>query len=129
MYAISEDGEFYSGSYETKEEAIKAGCKEFEEYTNFYVGEMIEPKVTPGSFDGDKLADTALDLIQDQLDEIGGEFAENFSVSSEDEATLSEYLENAVRAWIEARDIKPGFFLIENDEKIHIPDFLRETIQ
>ena len=126
MYAISEDGTYYSNAtYGTKEEAIKAGLKEFKDSTIFYVGETVDVKVEPGSFDGDELAEKAIDLLTERLEDIGGEFAENFSVSQEDENSLAEHIMAAVQAWIETRDIKPGFFLVENDEKINIPEFLK----
>lgn len=130
MYAISDDGCYYStATYDTKEEAIKAGCKEYEKYTNFYVGETVTPKVTFDLADGSSLAENVIESIQDNLDNIGGEFAENFSVTEEEENSFAEHLTAAVNAWIETRNIKPGFFLIENAEKIHIPDFLKGAIK
>lgn len=126
MYATSGDGEYYYGKFETKEEAIKDGCKEYAEQEEFYVGEITYPKVT---FDhGEEIADHVIDYIQEDLDEIGGEFAESFCVSEAETASLAEYIENAVRGWIEFRDIQPGFFLIENAEHIRVPDFVKGSL-
>ena len=126
MYATSGDGEYYYGEFATKEEAIKDGCKEYVEQEEFYVGEITHPKVT---FDhGEEIADQVIDYIQQDLDEIGGEFAECFCVSEAETASLAEFIENAVRGWIEFRDIQPGFILIENAERIRVPDFVKGSL-
>lgn len=131
-WAISKDGEYYTDCYDSKEDAIKGAIKDYEydkDTTNFYVGETVEPKIKFDLSDGYSLAENVIDNIQDNLETIGGEFAENFCVTEEQENSLAEHLMAAVNAWIETRDIKPGFFLIENAEKIHVPDFLKGTLQ
>ena len=109
-WAISNDGEYYDGFYNTKEEAVQAGIEECDEdLDSFWVGETYEPEVESPA--GDIIAEHILERIQDQLDLEGGEFAENFSVTD-------EQINQAVNQWIKDNDIKPGFFLVRNSERV-----------
>ncbi len=125
-WAISNDGEYYDGFYNTKEEAVQAGIEECDEdLESFWVGETYEPEVESPA--GDIIAEHILERIQDDLDVEGGEFAENFSVTDEQIDQLGNILEQAVNQWIKDNDIKPGFFLVRNSELIRVPRTVRSA--
>ena len=66
-WAISNDGEYYDGFYNTKEEAVQAGIEECDEdLDSFWVGETYEPEVESPA--GDIIAEHILERIQDDLD-------------------------------------------------------------
>ena len=118
-WAISDNGEDYEGYYSTKEEAIQAGLEEAnDELEEFYVGEAYEPEIE--FVDGDVIAEHVIDRIQEHLNDEGGEFAENFSVTDEQIGQLEILLTETVKQWIEDCELKPGFSLIKNIETIRI---------
>lgn len=126
MYAISDDNENFYGLYETKEEAIKDGCKEYAEQEEFYVGEIYYPEISFS--DGEKIAENVIECIQNDLEYECGEAAENFDLTDGETASLAEYIENAVNEWIKFREIKPGFYMIRDSEHIRVPDFAKGSL-
>lgn len=121
-WAISDNGEDYECYYETKEEAIQAGLeKANDDLEQFYVGEAYEPEVE--FVDGDVIAEHVIERIQEHLDDEGGEFAENFSVTDEQIGQLEILLTETVKQWIEDCELKPGFYLIKNTETIRVKPY------
>ena len=121
-WVISDNGEDYECYYETKEEAIQAGLEKANDgLEQFYVGEAYEPEVE--FVDGDVIAEHVIERIQEHLDDEGGEYAENFSVTDEQTGQLENLLTQTVNQWIEDNGVKPGFFLVKNVETVRVKPY------
>lgn len=130
-WAYSFNGEHYSGTYSSKEEAIKDARREVEddktlpfpaEHRTLYIGIAIEPPITWSD-----MAENYIESMQENLDEYG-EWAELFDgqVSREDETDLDRRLNETVQKWIKERNIKPGFFTVESVEEMDISEWYKE---
>lgn len=126
-YSYSFDGENYFGIYDSRDKAIKEGIADAESTgpygekpTKIYTGEIFEPPIT-----WEDMGENYVESMQENLVQYC-EWAELFDgqVTNEDIEDLDKRLNAAVEGWIKERDIKPGFFNIEQGtvEEMEIPD-------
>lgn len=120
LWAISSDGEHYGPcDFESKADAIAEG-EAYYDGEAFYVGRIAAP-TQPEEFWN---AEDWLDHVSGQ-DDYGGDWAEGWC----DHATEHiEELEREVRAvmaaWLDRYNLRPNFFIIEDQEHI-TPDDCR----
>ena len=129
-WAYSFNGEEYTGSFDSKAEAIKEARAEWGDRDTaispmpekLYAGIEVEPPITWCD-----MGENYVESMQEQLDEYG-EWAELFDgqVTNEDIEELDKSLNAAVEKWIKDRNIKPGFFIVDAVEEINIADWYKE---
>ncbi|AGB62715.1 hypothetical protein [Bacillus phage phiAGATE] len=120
-YNTSEDDawHFYDQDmFDTKEEAIAAGKREFEEHwadiSGFYVGQAEEIGISFPYIDADSVLETFADSVYDDV----GEVAEGYlqDVSDDDLNGLQYALSVALRKWLIEKKHEPDFYHMNNIE-------------
>ena len=119
-YSESEEGS-YSGACASRDEAIRAciADNDLEPGDRVYTG-------TGEHYDGSEfIPDAAEDIIermQESAYEQAGEYNDDWpEVTSKQQADLDRRIEETVCAWMDANDLRPKFFLIEEIEEYVVP--------
>lgn len=115
IYNSDEEVWMNCGTYDTKEEAIQAGKEDYEEDSQFYVGQIKNMNIGVG-VDADRILD---DIAENVYDEVG-EAAEDYlgSVPKEQLSELEDLLNDALHQWMDKHDYKSKYFRVENIECI-----------
>lgn len=116
-YSYSTNEENYEGEFDTPEEAAQACFAENPDHHVCWVGEAVRPQ--PENFiDGDLL----IEHIMEQ-DEFSGDWAEAWpEATKEQKADLDERLKNMFLEWMDAHDLRPSFWNIENPKQFENPN-------
>lgn len=110
-YAYSFNDEFYTGEFDSVEEAFKeAVAANNKNYTEVYIGKYIKPAL--GFVVSEEYI---IDSIYNSLvDQVGMDAAESFEVSDEEQNELEKRLESCVEKWIKDMHIEPNCFSVED---------------
>ena len=110
-YAYSFNDEFYTGTFNSVEEALKEAVEtNNKNYTEVYIGKCIKPAL--GFIINEEYI---IDSIHYSLiDQVGADAAEFFAVSNEERNELGKRLESCVEKWIKDMHIEPNCFTVEN---------------
>lgn len=106
-YCYSWNGECYHGEFNTEQEALEAAKTDRPYNEEVWIGTATEPSLIFNTNE-DYIIESLTENLYDQC----GEFAENFTVSEEDEKRLGEMLKETVERWIEERKITPSCFTV-----------------
>lgn len=119
-WAYSPYGERYYGDFATKEEAIEEYKNEYPDYEDGYVGECIKYEFTES--DCDTFADNILEIMDETLGDICGEYSEDWlqSISREQEEELNQILSVEIIKWINKHNLHPTNYMIENSETFKV---------
>lgn len=130
-YAYSFNGENYTGKFDSREDAIREAAETQTglpfPHMEVYVGECVDP-----AFDWPAYAENIITDIGETLcDNYGGDLGESFSdqVSLEDEETLDERINEAIRGWIRDCNITAGFYTVKDVEKVFIGNIIPEEYE
>lgn len=119
-WSYSQDEEIWDNDYEySKEDAIEAG-KEWYLGESFKVGRMYDVKFTEEQCEWFNLAEKAIDVMNDALEDEVGEVAEYWTnqITREDEEDLDKRIGKAIMEWIEERIGQPNVFLVNDLETV-----------
>ena len=111
-WAISADGEFFSDSYESREEAIE-NLKD--SYDDGYVGRCVEIEFTEEDVQG--FVEIPYSLGELLYDEIG-EASESWEVTDEQDKEISQIVAKAVIDYINKNNLQPRCFKVIDIEFI-----------
>lgn len=112
-WCYSFNGENYSGSFETKEDAIAEAIAENETNETIWVGQAIAPTI---SVSPDHLIDEVYEDVRDQC----GEYADGFLEHIDDKArkALEERVNAVFNTWLKEFEYEPTFYTVTNTEEI-----------
>lgn len=119
-WAYSSCGEYYNGFFDTKEQAIEEYKSEFPDYEQGHVGQCVKYEFTEN--DCDTFADNILEMMDETLGDICGEYSEDWlqSISREQEKELDEILSIEIIKWINKHNLHPTNYMIENSEIFNV---------
>lgn len=110
---------FYEGEmFNTKEEAIEAGKREYEEdwqdISGFYVGQAEEIGTLSLYVDADSVLESFADSIYDDVGEVAEDYLRD--VSDDDLNDLQYALSAALHTWLVEKKLEPDFYHMKNIE-------------
>lgn len=119
-WSYSQNEEIWDNDYEySKEDAIKTG-KEWYCGESFEVGRIYDVEFTEEQCEWFNLAEKAIDVMNDALEDTVGEVAEYWinQITHEDEEDLDKRIGKVIMEWIEERVGQPNVFLIDDIETV-----------
>lgn len=119
-YAFAVDGEeYFSGEYDSIEDAFEEGIQEAEEDAGDYDDEVVVYAGEILNFVPIVDADCVIEQILDSANEACCECIESYltDVKREDIDMLQEMLTKTFNEWAEKTNNKPNFFIVENFEE------------
>lgn len=113
-WAISADGEFFSDSYESREEAIE-NLKD--SYEDGYIGRCVEIK-----FDEEDILPyiEITDVLNEALFDEVGEISESWEFTAEQDKEISQIAAKAVIDYINKNNLQPRCFKVIDIEFIEV---------
>lgn len=122
-YSYSINEENYDGQYDTPEEAAQACFHEYPDREACWVGEAVRPQP--------EHLITASDVIEHILnfeDQFGWEGADWPEASKQELADLDARLTKVMEEWMDAHDLRPKFWNIENARVFKREDIFQEEV-
>ena len=120
-WAFSSDGELYTDSLDTKDDAIAEGKKAYPDKA-FWVGKCEKPRAPSSFIDGQDIIEII--LVQDEYGrEFCGSWANDVfqaSIHKETGGELTRELSDVVRKWIQKHQLEPTFFTIDQSTVVQI---------
>lgn len=120
-YNTSEDDawRFYDQDmFDTKEEAIAAGKREFEghwaDISGFYVGQAEELDISSPYIDADGVLESFADSVYDDVGEVAEDYLQD--VSDDDLNDLQDALSATLHTWLVEKKHEPDFYHMNNIE-------------
>lgn len=117
-WGYSLNGEDYDGLYDTKEDAIKQGFIDAQEYGKevFFVAKAVI------TFQPHVYAEGIIEEIQENAYDEGGEYAETYldDVKREHLEELEEKLNEVLSNWINKYEYNPNFYSVEDIEEVQV---------
>ena len=110
-WAISADGEFFSDSYESREEAIE-NLKD--SYEDGYIGRCVEIKFDEEDISHIEIADVLNDVLADEI----GEDSEDWEFTAEQDKEISQIAAKAVIDYINKNNLQPRCYKVIDIEFI-----------
>lgn len=113
-WSISTNGENYSGTFDTAEEAIEEG-KQYGEWNGgtFWVGQCVAPIQPEDLFDGWSI-DNWLENDVYEHDDYAGEWAEGAVNASKDQCEeLAAEIRPLIAAWLDRHGLRPTHFNVD----------------
>ncbi|GAB6443344.1 hypothetical protein CON36_35105 [Bacillus cereus] len=118
-WCYSYNGENFTGSLNTKDEAINEAIREYgSEHKVLYVGQSVDPS-THVSVDG--LMDSMYESVTEQC----GDYAESFlyQVDENHQAVLEERINEVLSVWLKEFEYEPNFYKVINVEEFNVSDY------
>lgn len=113
-YCWSSDGEYYNGSFNTEQEAIKDAKETVNDVCEeIYVGTCEEPVLSWNS-------NEIIESMYDNLYEECGEVSESFEITREQELELANRIDKCVERWIKDMKIKPNCWTVINEHLVKL---------
>lgn len=112
-WAISADGEFFSDSYESREEAIE-NLKD--SYEDGYIGRCVEIKFDEEDISHIEIADVLNDVLADEI----GEDSEDWEFTAEQDKEISQIAAKAVIDYINKNNLQPRCYKVIDIEFIEV---------
>lgn len=112
-WAISADGEFFSDSYESREEAIE-NLKD--SYEDGYIGRCVEIKFDEEDISHIEIADVLNDVLADEI----GEDSESWEFTAEQDKEISQIAAKAVIDYINKNNLQPRCYKVIDIEFIEV---------
>ena len=116
VYCYSWDGESYQGEFDSEEEAIESAQYDYPDREYVYIGTCTEPTLSWNSNE-EQIIES---IIENLSDDVGGDYAENFEVSTEDELELARMIDETVKEWIEKCKIKPSCYSVLDGHQVSL---------
>ena len=110
-WCVGTDGEFFTGGYKSKEEAIKAVK---DDYGSGYVGRQIKVQFEKKDV---IIPDIEGELSESLFDNVG-EVAELWELTKEQEQKFARMYEKFVIDFINRNDLQPTCYRVENIESV-----------
>lgn len=111
-WAISADGEFFSDSYDSREEAIES-IKDDYKYDGGYIGRCVEIEFTEEDVQG--FVEISYELGELLYDEIG-EASESWELTDEQDKEISQIVAKAVIDYINKNNLQPRCYKVTDIE-------------
>jgi len=109
-YSYSGDGEYFTGDYATKEEAIAEAS---EIHSRFFVGKNRPPKPLSTGIFVDSIIEDAMNTLEDEW---CAEWA-TFAPTDEQKKTLQEEIEIVMDRWFDQYKLHPKWFVVDDVEQ------------
>lgn len=123
MYNSNEEVWTNCDYFDTKEEAIEVGKKEFEN-DSFYVGQINNSNIGVG-VDADRILD---DIAENVRGEVGGVADDYLSyVNKEHLSELEDLLNDVLHQWMDKHDYRPKYFRVDNVDCITTDDVRHQS--
>lgn len=120
IYNTNEELWMNCGSYDAKEEAIKAGKEEFEGNRHqFFVGQIKNMDIGVG-VDADNILDNISENVRDEVGEAADDYLSY--VHKEHLSELEEQMNAVLREWMDRHDYYPKYFRVANVECISLEE-------
>lgn len=116
---ISEEVWMNCEEFETKEEAIEFGKKEFGGLVQFHVGQVRKVNVGVG-VNVDSVIEDVYQSVYDEFGEVAESYLDN--VHNEHASELESLLNDALHYWMDKHDYKPKYFRVVNIECISLDE-------
>ena len=110
-WAISADGEFFSDSYESREEAIE-NLKD--SYDDGYIGRLVEIEFTEKDVPDFEVSYRLGELLYDEI----GDVSESWEFTAEQDKEISQIVAKAVIDYINKNNLQPSCYKVIDIEFI-----------
>lgn len=120
LWSYTQDEEYWDNDWlSSKEDAIKAGHEEYPG-DSFEIGQQYSLEFTEEQCTWFDLAESAIDYMNDALEDEVGEVAEYWTnqITREDEEDLNKRIGKVIMEWIQDRVGQPNVFLVDNIEAV-----------
>ena len=106
----SHDGEYYTGAYDTREEAVA----EARAVENRFVGQFRDPQAPEDCIDADDLLEKS--ACQDDYE---GDWADGWpDATAEQRKELTTAVQKVYGEWLDKHGLRPKWGMVENGEEI-----------
>lgn len=117
IHSLSDDVFHSTDFFDTKEEAVQAGVREYTEFVNlnFFVGQVGDLTLSP-SVDADGVLETISETMYEEVGEVAEDYLHRVPQEQIDE--LQVELNKALHAWMDKHKHRPNFYKVTNIEQV-----------